>query len=149
MRLSSDFWLALFFLAVSGVAAFLTRSLPGGGVQTELGSAFFPWLMVGGIALFSVLLLIRSLWRPPAKSPEGEGGNPVRVLGKLALFLLFMLAYALLFAQFGFLISTGAFFVVAMLALGERRLLHFLVIPACITAGVYLVFTQIMKVYIP
>jgi len=149
MRISSDSWLALVCLAISAVAAVLTRALPRGGIETELGSAFFPWLMVGGIAFFSVLLLIRSLLHAPARRAGEAGGKGLAVLGKLAMFLLLMLGYAVLFDRLGFLISTGVFFIVAMLALGERRLLHVLVVPAGITIAVYLVFTQIMKVYIP
>ncbi len=149
MRISTDFWQALFILALCCIAGYLTHNLSAGGIETELGPAFFPWLMVVGIAFFAMLLLVRSLWRRNAAEGEGAGRANWILLCKLGLFLLYMALYAAFYVQVGYLISTGIFFVLAMLTLGERRPLHFLVVPVCITVGVYLVFTKVMNVYIP
>jgi putative tricarboxylic transport membrane protein len=148
MRISTELWLTLFVFALSSLAAFLTHSLSTGGLSTELGPAFFPWMMVIGMFAFSVLLLVRSIWNKQIVKGETPSIN-WKLLGKLALFLVYMGLYATFYVQVGYLVSTGIFFVLAMLTLGERRPLHFLVIPLLITGGVYLVFTQILNVYIP
>lgn len=145
MRKPVDFWIAIVLFVFCGIAAFLTAGIPLAGTGTKWGPAFFPWLMIGGIAILAVVLLLRSF----KQAPPTEAGTSTVVYGKMALFLFLMLLYAAFYVHAGYLVATGIFFVVAMLLLGERRPLHVLVIPAGIIAGVYLVFTQIMKVYLP
>ena len=150
MRKNADFWIGLILLAFCAWAAMLTTDISGGGTGTEAGPNFFPWVMIVGIAILSAALLARSLLRAQPQQGTADGDRTsLRMLAKLGFFLLLMLIYAACYVEAGYLISTGVFFVVAMLALGERRILHVVVIPAGIIAGVYLVFTQIMKVYMP
>lgn len=154
MRKPVDFWIALILLAFCGYVAYLTTGIPTGGVGTRFGPAFFPWLLVFGIAALSLVLLLRSLYslKTEAEGSAGETGRkgtPAKVLGKMALFLLLMLAYAASYVAIGYLVSSVVFFVVAMLMIGERRVLHVVVFPVCIVVGVYLVFTEIMQVYLP
>ena len=151
MNVSKDLWLGLLCLAVSAVGAVMVHGLSAGGVETELGPAFFPWLMVGGIAFFSLLLVVRALLLGAGQTEQdsADGGFNLRLLGKLAFFVVFMIVYAVVYVEVGFLISTAVFFVVSMLVLGERRVVHFAVIPAGVIICIYLIFTKIMQVYIP
>ncbi len=151
MKVSKDLWLGLLCLLISAVGAVMVHDLSAGGVKTELGPAFFPWLMVGGIAFFSVLLLVRAVLLGGSKDAQGDAdsGFSLKLLGKLAFFVVFMLIYAAVYVEVGFLISTAVFFIVAMLVLGERRIVHVAVIPVCVIVSVYLIFTKIMQVYIP
>lgn len=148
MRRNPDFWLAIGLLAFSVYAGILTSELSDVGTGTWAGPSFFPWLMVGSIALLSLGLLGRSLWRAGGRS-EGGGKAGGSLLLKLGLFFVLMLAYAVLYVPAGYLISTISFFVIAMLVLGERRFAHLAVIPVGLVLSVYLVFTQVIKVYLP
>jgi putative tricarboxylic transport membrane protein len=145
---NADFWLAVALAGFTFVAAQLTADLPAGGVGTELGAGFVPWLCIGGLAILSGLLLVRAV----VHSRKGERfvvALSPRLLAKLGVFVLLMLAYGFAYLPLGYLISTGVFFLVAMFALGERRLLHLVVLPAAITFGVWAVFVHVLKVILP
>ncbi len=149
MRISKDLWLALVVLVMSGIAAMLTHNLSTGGVSTDLGPAFYPWLMVICMFCCSLVLLGRALWQKQKVQESESPSINLKVLSKLSLFLVYMILYAYFYVEAGYLISTCIFFVLSMLTLKERRYMHFLVVPVCITVGVYLVFTKILSVYIP
>jgi len=143
-----DHWLALVLLAFCGVAARLTMDVPADATGTTLGPNFFPWAMVIAIAVLSIGLLARSLKsrHATASAPAGSGRT---MLLKLGFFVILMLVYAAVYIPVGYLGSTIGFFVVAMLVLGERRPIHVVAIPVAIVVGIYLVFTQLLKVYLP
>ncbi|WP_316976916.1 tripartite tricarboxylate transporter TctB family protein [Shumkonia mesophila] len=149
MNRHADLWLALALLSFCVFAAVLTTGLSTVGTGTWAGPSFFPWLMIGGIALLSIALALRTLVTRQRQPQEGARTTSVRLAIKLALFFLLMVAYAAFYVQTGYIISTAAFFIIAMLVLGERKVLHFAVIPLGIILSVYLVFTQIIKVYLP
>ncbi len=144
----ADFWLAILLAIFALVAARLTLDLPEGGMSAELGAAFLPWLCIGGLGILAAMLLMRSV----ARSRHGEVFTVAlspRILAKLGVFALLMLVYGFAYLPLGYLASTSIFFVVAMLALGERRPLHVLVIPMVITLGVWAVFALGLKVVLP
>ncbi|MDL2209919.1 tripartite tricarboxylate transporter TctB family protein [Desulfovibrio sp. OttesenSCG-928-O18] len=146
MRLNVDFRIALILLAFCGFAAYKTAQLPEVGTGTNLGPDFFPAVLVGSIAFFSVILLLRSFIAPNIGTYEKMSGG---LWLKLLLFLLLMIVYATFYLAVSWMLSAAAFFVLAMYSLGERRLLHVVVIPAGIILGVYFCFTKLMKVYLP
>ncbi|MCC8191301.1 MAG: tripartite tricarboxylate transporter TctB family protein, partial [Planctomycetes bacterium] len=135
-------------LLFSGVAALLTLKVPDGGIGSRYGPSFFPWLMVIGIAVFSCLLLIRSLWAQPAPA-AGTRRPAAPVLAKMGVVLVLLIAYAAGFIKAPYVITSSIFYILAMLVLGERRPLHAVVVPVAIVVGVFLVFTRIMQVYLP
>ncbi len=147
MPYSADRWCAAVLLLFCGIAASLTLDLPRTGTGTELGPDFFPWLMIGGIALFSAVLLVRARARGSAPAVGAELSPSL--LAKMGLFTLLMLIYATLYTTAGYLLSSAVFFIVAMFVLGERRLLPAVVWPAAIILAVYFGFTKIMQVYLP
>jgi putative tricarboxylic transport membrane protein len=145
---NGDFWLAIALGAFILWAAQLTADLPAGGVGTEFGAGFVPWLCIGGLGILTALLLIRSV-RQSCRGERFTVDLSPRLLTKLGVFVMLMLVYGFAYLPFGYLISTGIFFVVAMLALGERRVFHVAVIPAAITFGVWVVFVHVLKVILP
>jgi hypothetical protein len=145
---SVDFWIAVVLLAFCGIAALLTNQVPDGGMGTKFGPSFFPWLMILGISVLSLTLLVKSLIKPNRNSTSVKATSR-KVLEKMGLFLLLMLLYATAYVRAGYLVATGVFFILAMLMLGERRPVHVVIVPAGIIAAVYLIFTQIMQVYLP
>jgi len=145
MTRNGDFWLSLGLLGFCAVAASLTLDVPTRGTGGTAGPDFVPWLMIGGISFFSLILLWRSQRAGAASAAAPKG----RVLAQLGGFLLMMLAYAAAYEPVGYLISSVVFFVVALLVLGERRLLHLLLLPPGVVLAVYLVFTKVMQVYLP
>ncbi len=145
MRRNSDFWLSLGLLGFSALVAAWTLDVPSGGTGGTLGPSFLPWLMLAGIALGALGLL----WRSQRHAEMSAEAPAVRMLLKLGGFLLLMLVYAVAYEPSGYLVSSLVFFVVALLVLGERRWLQLLLVPPGVVGGVYVVFTQVMKVYLP
>lgn len=145
MRRNSDFWLSLGLLGFSALVAAWTLDVPSAGTGGTLGPSFLPWLMLAGIALGALGLL----WRSQRHAEMSAEAPAVRMLLKLGGFLLLMLVYAVAYEPSGYLVSSLVFFVVALLVLGERRWLQLLLVPPGVVGGVYVVFTQVMKVYLP
>lgn len=145
MSRNSDFWLSLVLLGFSALVAGWTFDVPSAGTGGTLGPSFLPWTMIVGIALFALMLL----WRSQRQGQFAAAPPGLRVLAKLGGFLLLMLVYAIAYEPVGYLISSLVFFVVALLVLGERRWLQVLLVPPAVVGGVYVVFAQVMKVYLP
>lgn len=145
MSRNSDFWLSFVVLGLSAVAAALTLDVPAAGTGGTMGPSFLPWLMIGGMSLFALILL----WRSQRQAPSAAAPFGARLLAQLGGFLLLMLAYAWAYEPVGYLVSSVVFFVAALLMLGERRLLQLLLVPPGVVGSVYLVFTYVMQVYMP
>lgn len=145
MKRNGDFWISLGLLVLSAIAAALTMEVPSQGTGQGAGPNFIPWLMVAGIALFSLALL----WRSQRQAAAALARPGARLLAQLGGFLLLMLAYAVAYEPVGYIVSSLVFFVAALLLLGERRLLPLLAVPPGVVLGVYAVFTMVMKVYLP
>lgn len=145
MTRKSDFWISLLLMGLTAAAALLTLDVPGHGTGAGPGPNFVPWLMIGGLALFSLLLLVRTLSEPSAVM----GRVSLPLLAKLGGFFVMMLVYAVAYEPVGYLASSLTFFVAALFVLGERRLAYLTLVPLGVVVTLYLVFTQIMKVYMP
>jgi putative tricarboxylic transport membrane protein len=145
MTRNSDFWLSFVVLGFCAVASALTIDVPTGGTGGTVGPNFLPWLMIGGLSLFALILL----WRSQRHTPAAQAPFGARLLAQLGGFLLLMLAYAWAYEPIGYLVSSVVFFVVALLLLGERRLLQLVLVPPAIVGAVYVVFTYVMQVYMP
>ncbi|WP_142846081.1 tripartite tricarboxylate transporter TctB family protein [Telmatospirillum sp. J64-1] len=147
VKKGADFWISIGLLAFCAFAAWRTSLLPSMGTGTQAGPTFFPWLMIGGMALLSAAMLVRSL---VAGSTKGEGSEiGARTLLRIGAFLLLMLAYAFSFVYLGYIVSTVAVFILGMLFLGERRVIFFAGIPVVIVLVIYFLFTKFLGVYLP
>jgi putative tricarboxylic transport membrane protein len=145
MTRNSDYWLSFVVLGLCAIASVLTVDGPASGTGGTVGPNFLPWLMIGGMSLFALVLL----WRSQRQTPAAQAPFGARLLAQLGGFLLLMLAYAWAYEPVGYLISSVVFFVVALLLLGERRLLQLLLVPPGVVGAVYVVFTHVLQVYMP
>ena len=145
MTRNSDFWMSFVVLGFCAVASSLTLDVPTMGTGGTVGPNFLPWLMIGGMSLFALILL----WRSQRQAPAAQSPFGARLLAQLGGFLLLMLVYAWAYEPIGYLVSSVVFFVVALLVLGERRLLQLVLVPPAVVGSVYVVFTYVMQVYMP
>jgi|GEM_PF-3617629 len=137
---------AIALLLFCGWAWWMTKSLPS-GIRDSLGVTFFPQLMIILVAGLSLGLLARSfIGRDKMeKNPFPSKG----VLGRMALFLLLLIGYCMLYEPLGFILSSAVALPLGMLLLGERRLVHVVVVPWAVILVAYLGFTKLMKVFLP
>lgn len=144
---SSDFWLGVVLLAFCAYAASRTLRLPSPGGATSIGPAFFPWLMIIGIALLSLGLLVRPFFRY-GEAEELELPDRYDLM-KLGVFIIMLIAYVISFETVGYLISTLTIFIAGMLLIGERNWILFAAVPAAIVFSIYFGFTSLLNVYLP
>lgn len=101
-------------LVISGGAALFARDFPIQGIQEGLGAAFFPYLVIGVIAILGLGQTIYGLAVGfEIKSPFASDADLRSVA---SLFVCFIL-YAFAFAQFGLIFPTIAFLIIAMILL--------------------------------
>ncbi|MDW7747413.1 tripartite tricarboxylate transporter TctB family protein [Halomonas sp.] len=159
LTLTKDRALALAMLAISGILLAETRNIAPPTSWQPYGSALFPQILLGIIALLSLLLLLRS-FLIPSETPKGEPDRPRRSPTAwvrhnaivLSLFGLFGL-YALLLPLVGYLPATLAFLVASLaLLLGidtRRKWIINLAVSCTLAPLVYVIFRFVLNVWLP
>lgn len=145
-----DTWVAVVFLLFCGFAWWQIAKLPlGVGYEHTIGPEFFPGVMTVTIAILSVMLLARSLWRGLIEGGEDPTLAAGNVLLRMGLFIALLVVYILIYEPLGFVLASCIALPAGMLLLGERRLLHVFVLPFIIIGLGYTGFTKIMMVPLP
>lgn len=147
-RANHDTYVGIVFLLFCGFAWRQISKLPlGVGYQKTIGPEFFPGVMTSVIALLSVALVARSLWR------GAKSGDTVLAAGhtllRIGFFFALLFVYILMYEPLGFLLSSCLVLPAGMFMLGERRPLHALLFPTIIIGLGWVGFTKIMMVQLP
>ena len=117
-------------------------------VVMKIGPSFFPNILGGLLILFSAILIVNAL-RGKSKGKI----EPYRLSDKGTQRGLITLAAGLIFCvvlePLGFIPTAIIFLTFMMLIMGKRNPLLIAVIPALITAGVWLVFEKVLALSMP
>lgn len=160
LTLTKDRALALFMLAITGILLAETRNITPPTSWQPYGSALFPQILLGIIAVLSLLLLVRTFLVSSTSVLKGEPERPRRSPAAwlkhnsivLSLFGLFGL-YALLLPLLGYLLATLAFLVTSLaLLLGidtRRKWIINLAVSCTIAPLVYVIFRFVLNVWLP
>lgn len=149
-KANHDTYVGIVFLLFCGFAWWQISKLPlGVGYKNSIGPEFFPGVITATIAVLSVALIVRSLWRNAQSSGEAPSLAAGRTLIRIALFIVLLLVYILTYEPLGFLLSSAIVLPAGMLLLGEKRPTQILLFPALIIGLGYLGFTKIMMVPLP
>jgi len=149
-KANHDTYVGIVFLFFCGFAWWQISKLPlGAGYEKTIGPEFFPGVMTVAIAVLSAALVVRSLWRNAHDTGTAPTLAAGHILLRIALFIVLLLAYILLYEPLGFLLSSIITLPAGMLLLGEKRPTQILLIPALIIGLGYLGFTKIMMVPLP
>jgi len=144
---SSDIGIGIGLLLFCAFAAWRTMRISVPPEDTIAGTSFLPWLMIVGIALFSMVLIARALLHTGAMVMIPV---PNRVtFAKMGLFTLLMIAYAAAFMTVGYIPSTVIVFIAGLLLFKERRISILIVFPLVMTGAIYLGFTRFLGVWLP
>lgn len=159
LTLTKDRALALAMLAITGILLAETRNIAPPTSWQPYGSALFPQILLGIIAVLSLLLLLRS-FLVRSEVPKSEPDRPRRSLAAwirhnaivLSLFGLFGL-YALLLPLIGYLPATLGFLVTSLaLLLGidtRRKWIINLAVSCTLAPLVYVIFRFVLNVWLP
>lgn len=120
-----------------------------------LGALFFPYVMIGTITVFALMLLFQSVEfsASPAKSktgsePQKNAGVFLIQAGLVAMlaFYIFILPYA------GYVPTTVVFLFMCMIFLGERAPRNMVIYGVCSAATtglLYIIFGKILLIFLP
>lgn len=139
-----------------------TFELLGKGRLGEMGSGFWPMLLLSAGALLSLGLFMLNLIRylKKRKSPEvplkdgaadstAEDSADPSARKKLSLCIAALLLYILILPYAGFVLSTGLFTLGCIWALEERRSWVLIASPILVTALVLMVFAKFISMPLP
>lgn len=147
---NSDTWIGIIFIFFCGFALWQIKQLPAGvGYENTIGPEFFPTVMTGAIAVFSGALIVRSLWGhgvTGASSPALAAGA---TLARMGLFIALIAFYVFIYEILGFVLASAIVLPTGMFLLGERRILHAIILPCILVGLAWLAFTKIMMVPLP
>lgn len=136
--------MAIFFLAAAAVLWGETFRDDGrlGYAGHAMGPAFFPRIVLTGMALLALLVIADTLRRPGGKVKVAGGG---RVLALIAI----TAAYGIAIGWIGFLIASFAFIVASSFALGYRRISIVAPVAAVYAVAVWYLFQEILLIILP
>jgi xanthine/uracil permease len=118
----------------------------------EVGSGFWPLLVLSSATILSLILLIRE-WRSKGgekeERPEGNegdsGGNRIKVFGSILCLLFYVIGMPFV----GFILSTFIFILFFIFVLGERRKWILALSPPLVTGLIVLVFGKLISMPLP
>jgi len=118
----------------------------------EVGSGFWPLLVLSSATLLSLALLIKE-WRSKSplkeEKPEVKEGPSSEGRKKVILSVICLLFYVVLMPFIGFILSTLLFILPFVFALGERRRWVLALSPPLVTALTVLVFAKFIAMPLP
>jgi len=133
-------------------AALLPHVWQLGGIRRfgEVGSGFWPLLILAFATALSLILLFQGLWKITRDSrletpAQPTPGGAARCLATMAI----VLGYLLLMPWVGFIVATPVFVLIFMLGLGERRVGLLSTAPLLITIGFFLFFIRFIQIPLP
>ncbi|MDZ4163679.1 MAG: tripartite tricarboxylate transporter TctB family protein [Smithellaceae bacterium] len=124
----------------------------------DMGSEFWPVMILSGGVLLSLALLISSIRKNLREKAQGVAAAPPSTEAQLTLrsgrkkywlSVICLLTYIIVMPWIGFLISTFLFVLAFILALEERRKLVLALSPALVTALMVLVFGRFLGLPLP
>lgn len=145
-----DIWIGGGLLVFCCFVAWQTLKIKQGFSTSVAGPSFLPWLMVGGIALLSLVLIFRGL----VQLRSEDGGALISMPSRrtfliIAAFVALLVAYASAFFPVGYLPATLVTFVLGLWLVGERKLWVLIGFPLVMTFAVYYAFTELLSVWLP
>lgn len=119
--------------------------------------ATFPRIMIYGLLLFSVMLLIQSVYKLMTMKPEdplaepAQSINAVKDKGVQAALLVVVLcaAFTALFTPLGYVICGALVSVAIMFLIGKRNWVQMIVISVLVPLVMFVIFYKVLTVNIP
>ena len=152
IKYNSDIIAGLIFVLCASVIFLLIPSQIETMETTAVTAQTIPRIVTGGMFLFSLCLLIQGIWRTPKKTVRLDGAAfrsaSFRRELRGILFVLIFIAYGILLAPLGYLLSTALLGAALLLYYGARKWYYYLIV--ILTVGIiYGVFGLLLDVNLP
>ena len=149
MKRYENFIIAIALLLLDAFWAFNTLALPA-DPSTPYDTRFFPFLIIGGLALCSVIFIIKGFTEKPKQMSDEdlikcEAGNRKKVL----MLILLVFVYIALFEFLGFFLSSLIYLIVAQIIFGVRSKVTLFAVTPAILLVLNVVFVMAFKIPLP
>ena len=148
---------SIIFLAIGIWAWFQTGNFPE-VANTYVQASTFPRVMIVGVVIFSVILLLQSIFKLMGTMKEGdpaavEGGtlNPLKDKGLAAAYFVILLCvlFAALFKSCGYILCAMVLSMIIMFLIGKRNWVQMILVSILVPLLMWLVFYKVLTVNIP
>jgi putative tricarboxylic transport membrane protein len=132
-------------LAFAALVLWQTTEIPVSPLYAKVGPRVLPYITVGGLALFGVLLLwqgVRGGWQPDEEKEVPIDWGAVLVLGAG------LVANVALIGELGFTLASTVLFVLVAFAFGDRHVVRNAAIGLAISLAAYFGFAKTLGVNI-
>jgi putative tricarboxylic transport membrane protein len=132
-------------LAFAALVLWQTTEIPVSPLYAKVGPRVLPYITVGGLALFGVLLLwqgLRGGWQPDEEKEVPIDWGAVLVLGAG------LVANVALIGELGFTLASTVLFVLVAFAFGDRHVVRNAAIGLAISLAAYFGFAKTLGVNI-
>lgn len=128
-----------------------------GGATTYVQPAVFPRIMAIGLLVFSVALLVQSVWKLLRMKPEDPDAQPAEsinfikdkgVLAGLIVIALCVL-YVVGFEPLGYVLTSALISAAIMLLIGKRNPVQIILVSVLVPLFMWLLFYKLLAVNIP
>ncbi|CEP69328.1 Protein of unknown function DUF1468 [Moorella glycerini] len=143
---------AICFLLLAAIWGYLTLQIPPATVPGTPGPRFFPWLLVAGLVILSLVMLGQS-WQQPARekkvkagASEAKKGIDWIGLGTLAMFFVYIWMVDLIGLRWGTLVMMPFFLFISFRL---RNILEIALITVVLAFGVDFIFRVLLKMALP
>ena len=147
-KTTADLGVALFVLALGGLAAWQASVIPTSPIYAQVGPKAVPYLVAGALLLLGAALTAAALRGGWSRDIEELQGAPPANLRALGLLLAGLLANLALIGPFGFTVAATAQFALVAAAFGSRSHLRNLGIAFAVALGAYALFVKLLGVNI-
>lgn len=147
-KTTADLGVALFVLALGGLAAWQASVIPTSPIYAQVGPKAVPYLVAAALLLLGAALTAAALRGGWSRDIEELQGAPPANLRALGLLLAGLLANLALIGPFGFTIAATAQFALVAAAFGSRSHLRNLGIAFVVALGAYALFVKLLGVNI-
>jgi putative tricarboxylic transport membrane protein len=133
-------------LLIAGGVFYQTKDMRD-TVFGSLGAAHWPRFIAVVLLIFTVLLLIQTIFSKSSQSSplNFKSGGIKRVFALFGILIAFGITLPIL----GFLLSSFLFIVVVMLVMGEKKKSWIIYSSVGITVGIYIIFDYLLKLMLP
>ncbi|WP_258358720.1 tripartite tricarboxylate transporter TctB family protein [Moorella sulfitireducens (nom. illeg.)] len=144
-----DRQVAFCFLLLAAIWGYLTLQIPPTSIPGTPGPRFFPWLLVTGLVILSLVMLVGSL-RQPADEKQVDADAKKDIdwigLGTLAMFFVYVWMVDLIGLRWGTLVMMPFFLFVSFRL---RNIMEIALITLVLAFGVDFVFRVLLKMALP
>jgi putative tricarboxylic transport membrane protein len=149
MNRTFDRYAGIVFLLLGAGFVWESRKIGTSAYGSNVGPEVFPTILGSLLVLLSLRLLYETVKSKPAEKQNGNGDGEKPDYVRLGLIFGSALVYVLILEPVGYVISTFVFLLIGFQIIERGKWLQSVLISACFSAAVYLLFVELLEGSLP